>query len=91
MSGTRDYAESRQAARGQFVNLSGNARDGMAFSIEFREGKRYHVYGSGAERDEVEIPSAAKFLAGSRRATPPGRPAERPGQPSRGTTTTPTS
>ena len=75
VSGTREYAEITAGPRaGQFVNLSGNARDGMAFSIEFREGKRYHVYGSGAERDEVEIPSAANTPAGSRRATPTRAP-----------------
>jgi hypothetical protein len=75
VSGTNDYAEITAGPRaGQFVNLSGNARDGMAFSIELREGKRYHVYGSHTERDKVEVPAAATPPAGSRRATPTKAP-----------------
>lgn len=71
VSGTKDYAEITAGERtGRYVNLSGNARDGMAFAIEFRDGKRFHVYGAG---DEVEVPAAAGAPAGSRRAgvTPP--------------------
>ena len=71
VSGTKDYAEITAGERtGRYVNLSGNARDGMAFAIEFRDGKRFHVYGEG---DEVEVPAAAGAPAGSRRAgvTPP--------------------
>ena len=71
LSGTKDYAEITAGERdGRYVNLSGNARDGMAFEIDFRDGKRFHVYGEG---DEVEVPAAAGAPAGSRRAgvTPP--------------------
>jgi hypothetical protein len=75
VSGTNDYAEIVAGPRsGQYVNLSGNARDGMAFSIEFREGKRFHVYGSGAERDEVQVPPTPQPTAGSRRAKAPTAP-----------------
>jgi hypothetical protein len=38
-----------------FVNTSGNVRTGEAFKIEQRDGKTYHVYGSGKDRREVAV------------------------------------
>jgi hypothetical protein len=39
----------------QYVNLSGNARTGQAFTIDHHDGKTWHVYGSGADRREVAV------------------------------------
>jgi hypothetical protein len=38
-----------------FVNLSGNKRTGEAFTVEHRDGKTVHVYGSGKDRHEVTV------------------------------------
>jgi hypothetical protein len=33
-----------------YVNTSGNKRDGQAFVLVKRDGKEYHIYGSGKDR-----------------------------------------
>lgn len=35
---------------GMYLNTSGNKRDGMAFSLVERNGREYHIYGSGKDR-----------------------------------------
>jgi hypothetical protein len=35
---------------GMFVNTSGNKRHGQAFVLVERDGKRFHIYGSGEDR-----------------------------------------
>jgi hypothetical protein len=37
------------------VNLSGNARSGQAFDLIWRDGRQFHVYGSGKDRSVVEV------------------------------------
>ena len=37
------------------VNLSGNARSGQAFDLIWRNGRQFHVYGSGKDRTVVEV------------------------------------
>jgi hypothetical protein len=37
------------------VNLSGNARSGQAFDLIWRNGRQFHVYGSGKDRSVVEV------------------------------------
>jgi hypothetical protein len=37
------------------VNLSGNARSGQAFDLIWRDGRQFHVYGSGKDRHVVEV------------------------------------
>ena len=37
------------------VNLSGNARSGQAFDLIWRDGRQFHVYGSGKDRQVVEV------------------------------------
>ncbi len=41
---------------GRYLNTSGNERDGQVFTMEFHGGRRWHVYGEGADR--VVIPFA---------------------------------
>lgn len=41
---------------GMFINRSGNARDGEAFTIVKRKGHELHVYGSGRDREVVVAP-----------------------------------
>jgi hypothetical protein len=52
----KDY---KQISGGQrddlFMNLSGNARTGEAFKIVERDGKTFHVYGSGKDAREVAV------------------------------------
>ena len=40
---------------GMFINRSGNARDGEAFVLVKRNGREFHIYGSGADRQVVPI------------------------------------
>lgn len=35
---------------GMFINTSGNKRDGQAFVLVKRDGKEFHIYGSGKDR-----------------------------------------
>ena len=45
------YADITTGPRnGMFVNTSGNKRDGQAFVLVKRDGKEYHIYGSGKDR-----------------------------------------
>jgi hypothetical protein len=47
----RRYAEITKGAReGMFINTSGNARHGEAFVLVRRNGREFHVYGSGKDR-----------------------------------------
>jgi hypothetical protein len=45
------YAEITKGARaGMFINTSGNVRHGQTFTVAHRDGKEYHIYGSGKDR-----------------------------------------
>ena len=45
------YADITAGPRnGMFLNTSGNKRDGQAFVLVKRDGKEYHIYGSGKDR-----------------------------------------
>src|SRR3954452_11974649 len=51
--------------KGQYINLSHGARRGQTFTIENRNGKQVHVYGSGS--DEVVIASTQDAHEGARK------------------------
>ena len=40
---------------GMFINRSGNKRDGQAFAMVKRDGREFHVYGTGKNRMIVEV------------------------------------
>jgi hypothetical protein len=40
---------------GMFINNSGNSRDGDAFVIVRREGREFHIYGTGPDRNVYEV------------------------------------
>src|ERR687897_1800335 len=45
------YADITKGPRnGMFLNTSGNKRDGQAFVLVKRDGKEFHIYGSGKDR-----------------------------------------
>jgi hypothetical protein len=45
------YAEITSGARsGMYINTSGNVRHGQAFVLAHKDGKEYHIYGSGKDR-----------------------------------------
>ena len=45
------YADITSGPRnGMFINTSGNKRDGQAFVLVKRDGKEFHIYGSGKDR-----------------------------------------
>ena len=51
VAGRRRYAEITEGAReGMYINTSGNSRHGEAFVLTRRNGREYHVYGSGKDR-----------------------------------------
>jgi hypothetical protein len=52
----KDYKKISGGERNDlFMNLSGNVRTGEAFKIVERDGKTYHVYGSGKDVREVAV------------------------------------
>jgi hypothetical protein len=56
------YAEITKGDRkGLFINTSGNVRHGQTFTVAVRDGKEYHIYGTGKDRLVVgfHIPKAA--------------------------------
>ena len=51
------YADITAGPRnGMFLNTSGNKRDGQAFVLVKRDGKEFHIYGSGKDRLVVCLP-----------------------------------
>jgi len=60
------YSEITKGAReGMYVNTSGNVRHGEAFVLVRKNGKEYHIYGSGKDRLVVgfHTPSSGKAEA----------------------------
>ena len=63
------YADITAGPRnGMFINTSGNKRDGQAFTLVKRDGKEFHIYGSGKDRlvvclkrkDDSDVSARAK-------------------------------
>lgn len=47
----RGYADILTGSRnGLYLNTSGNVRDGQVFSLVKRDGREYHIYGTGKDR-----------------------------------------
>jgi hypothetical protein len=54
--GQSNYAEITSGPRaGQYINLTRNERRGMTFTIEKKDGKSYHVYGTGDDAKWIEV------------------------------------
>jgi hypothetical protein len=54
------YADITSGPRnGMYLNTSGNSRDGQAFVLVKRDGKEFHIYGSGKDRVVVCLKRAA--------------------------------
>jgi hypothetical protein len=50
----RGYADILTGSRnGLYLNTSGNVRDGQAFTLVKREGREFHIYGSGKDRQVI--------------------------------------
>jgi hypothetical protein len=65
VDGHSTYADILGGSRnGQFVNISGGMRDGMAFQIVKKGDKVFHVYGTGKDKQTIEI-GAKKAAAAS--------------------------
>lgn len=72
VEGHSTYADILEGPRnGQFVNISGGMRDGMAFQLVKKGDKVFHVYGTGKDRQTIEVgakkakPAAATDAAAS--------------------------
>jgi ribosomal protein L24E len=69
------YAEIVAGPRnGMFVNTSDNARSGQAFVMVKRDGRQFHIYGSGDDRKVFEVgrePHRTKATAPSTSASTP--------------------
>jgi hypothetical protein len=64
------YAEITAGPRnGLFVNKSGNKRDGMAFARVIRDGREFHIYGSGKNRVIVQVKNHDKSTDTSNNTT----------------------
>ena len=56
VEGHHNYADILGGPRnGLFVNISGGVRDGMAFQIVEKAGKVFHVYGTGKDRQWIDV------------------------------------
>src|SRR3954464_2834894 len=56
VEGHQNYADILGGPRnGLFVNISGGVRDGMAFQIIEKAGKTFHVYGSGKDKQWIDV------------------------------------
>jgi hypothetical protein len=73
------YADITAGPRnGMFLNTSGNKRDGQAFVLVKRDGKEFHIYGSGKDRlvvclkrkDPVDDTASAKAKAKTETTAP---------------------
>jgi hypothetical protein len=68
------YAEITSGKReGMFINTSGNVRNGEAFVLARKNGKEYHIYGTGKDRLVVgfHIPAAKPEDSGATTGKPP--------------------
>jgi hypothetical protein len=67
------YADITAGPRnGMFLNTSGNKRDGQAFVLVKRDGKEYHIYGSGKDRLVVCLKRAEDADAKPKSTAPSG-------------------
>jgi hypothetical protein len=55
---------------GMFVNRSGNKRDGQAFARVLRDGREFHIYGTGKHRLIVEVKGKDNDAASGTTNTP---------------------
>jgi hypothetical protein len=61
VAGHNNYADILEGPRnGLFVNISGGVRDGMAFQIVKKGDKVFHVYGTGKDKQVIEVSSHKK-------------------------------
>jgi len=66
------YADILTGTRsGLYLNTSGNARDGQTFALVKREGREFHIYGTGKDRQIIGLrkPAAAAADTGSTSTT----------------------
>ena len=67
------YADITAGPRnGMYVNTSGNKRDGQAFVLVKRDGKEYHIYGSGKDRLVVCLKPKTDDAGDARSTAPAG-------------------
>jgi hypothetical protein len=74
---------------GMFINNSGNARDGQAFARVRRDGREFHIYGTGKNRVIVEVKHKDKTPTPADNTTPPTDNTTSGSTGSSGTSTTP--
>ena len=56
VAGHNNYADILEGSRnGLYVNISGGVRDGMAFQIVKKGDKVFHVYGTGKDRQMIQV------------------------------------
>jgi hypothetical protein len=64
VEGHNNYADILAGPRnGLYVNISGGVRDGMAFQIVKKGDKTFHVYGTGKDRQMIEVSGDKKAAA----------------------------
>ena len=58
VEGHNNYADILEGPRnGLYVNISGGVRDGMAFQIVKKGGEVFHVYGTGKDKQVIQVSS----------------------------------
>jgi len=62
----RAYADILTGSRsGLYLNTSGNVRDGQTFALVKREGREFHIYGTGKDRQIIGLRKPADAAAGT--------------------------
>src|SRR3954447_13280364 len=60
----RAYADILTGSRsGLYLNTSGNVRDGQTFALVKREGREFHIYGTGKDRQIIGLRKPAEVAA----------------------------
>jgi hypothetical protein len=78
MAGGAYAAISGGARDGMYINTTNNSRRGMAFVLVYKNGREYHIYGTGKDRLVVALrkptdpprPAAGNTASGTGGATP---------------------
>ncbi len=67
----RAYADILNGSRyGLYLNTSGNVRDGQVFTLVKREGREFHIYGTGKDREIIGLRPKPDDDARRRETTP---------------------
>jgi len=85
----RAYADILTGKRnGLYLNTSGNVRDGQTFALVMKEGREFHIYGTGKDRTIIGLKKADAAATDTGSTTSTDTPTTTDATDTTGTTTT---